>query len=392
MNIREMDWKSSSTHVLFNPRMPASEVRDIELRLNRLQPLESHLWIATSGSTAQVAGQLKWIALSKEAILASARAVNRHLEASSSDVWVNVLPGFHVGGIGIFARAYLSRAQVVDGLLSDTSENKKWDAGHFYSTCLEKNGTLSALVPTQIYDLVQAGLQAPSSLRAIVVGGGALSESLYLEARRLGWPLLPSYGMTECCSQIATASLQSLALSPPSFPDLELLHHVEAKPSSDGRLKIQSSSLLTGLAVLSSDGDRWLDPKIDGWFQSEDMGEIFGRILKIRGRGSDFVKIGGESVDISRLSTLLTEIRVQARSSLDLVIIPIEDERLEYVIHGVAACSADGAAAHEAQKLFEQFNSRVLPFERARKLHFVARIPRSPLQKLLKSELLSLIR
>lgn len=389
LKMRDFDWQSSSTHVLFNPRMPEADAKDIERRLTKLKPLESHLWIATSGSTAQVAGQLKWIALSKSAILASAQAVNEHLATTSKDIWVTVLPTFHVGGIGIYARAHLSGAAVVSA---------KWDPNYFHQTCLENGGTLSALVPTQVYDLVQAKLQAPKTMRAIIIGGAALSESLYLEALQLGWPLLPSYGMTECCSQIATASLKSLKTHPPSFPEFQLLSHIEnieAGQSPEGKIKVKSPSLLTGLAVLSSEGDRWMDPKTDGWFQSEDMGEITrsseGQFLKVRGRTSDFVKIGGESVDLNRLSATLTEVRSQASSAIDLVILPISDERLGSVIHGVAAASEDSAAGQEAKKIFDQFNSRVLPYERVRKLHFVEKIPRSPLQKLLKSELIALI-
>lgn len=399
IKFQEMDWTSASSHVLFNPRMPITEVRDIEKRLTALRPLESHLWIATSGSTAQVAGQLKWIALSKSAILASAQAVNQHLGATSSDIWVTVLPTFHVGGIGIYARAHLSGAKVINGLSQASDETSKWDARQFHQVCLKRRGTLSALVPTQVYDLVQARLQAPASLRGIVIGGAALSESLYQEALKLGWPLLPSYGMTECCSQIATASLESVQANPSTFPELQLLSHVEAAKSSDGRIQVKSPSLLTGLAVLAPGGDhendRWFDPKIDGWFQSEDLGEIHvsskTKFLKVRGRATDFVKTGGESVDLNRLSAVLTEVRTQTGSTIDLVIFPMEDERLGHVIHGVAATEELSPQGQEAKKIFEHFNARVLPFERARKLHFIERIPRSPLQKLLKSELLSIL-
>jgi O-succinylbenzoic acid--CoA ligase len=392
MSWPSIDWNDTSTHVLFNPRTPQDEVQGVEQRLTALRPLDSHFWIATSGSTAQVSGQFKWVALSKAAILASAQAVNRHLNASSSDVWITVLPGFHVGGIGIHARAHLTQSCVIDGLFRDSSGTSKWDARHFHDVCLNEGATLGALVPAQVYDLVQAKLQAPPSLRALVIGGGAFSEALYFEAVKLGWPVLPSYGMTECCSQIATASLQSLKASPPRFPELQVLSHVEVEQIPDGRLRIKSPSLLTGFAVLTPDQDRWIDPKCDGWFQSEDRGDIIrtseGAALSIRGRSSDFVKIGGESVDLNRLSAILTEVRAQAGSSIDLVILPIADERLGTVIHGVAAAAQESPDALEARTLFDRFNSRVLPFERTRKLHFVPQIPRSPLQKLLKSQLL----
>jgi O-succinylbenzoic acid--CoA ligase len=288
----------------------------------------------------------------------------------------------------------LSDARIVDGLISESDNDlRRWDAHHFLRICTKTGGTLTALVPTQVYDLIQAKLQAPASLRAIVVGGAALSESIYFEALNLGWPLLPSYGMTECCSQIATASLESLSANPRRFPEPELLSHVEVSQNDAGKIRVRSPSLLTGFAILSPGGDRWIDPKTDGWFQSEDMGEVLetaqGVFLKVRGRTSDFVKIGGESVDLNRLSGILSELRAKAATSLDLVVIDVSDERLGKVIHGVAAAEVGSADATMAQTIFDQFNARVLPFERVRKIHIVTEIPRSPLQKLLKPQLLA---
>ena len=53
-----------------------------------------------------------------------------------------------------------------------------------------------------------------------MTGGGALDPSLYKQARDLGWPLLPSYGLTECGSQVATASLSSASDMADSFKSL----------------------------------------------------------------------------------------------------------------------------------------------------------------------------
>ena len=110
----QIDWTSDESHVLLNPRMPADE----EARLRSLViDLPAHLWLATSGTT----GALKLTALSKRAMLVSAAAVNRHLAADAQDVWCCVLPEFHVGGLGIFARAFLSGSGVISA---------QWDATH----------------------------------------------------------------------------------------------------------------------------------------------------------------------------------------------------------------------------------------------------------------------
>ena len=346
-----IDFTSDETHLLLNPRMPEEE----RVRLGQLAakfPLRGHVWIATSGTT----GALKLTALSKSAILASAAAVNAHLGGDARDVWCNVLPPFHVGGLGIDARAHLSGARVI---------TRAWDAHVF-----EEGMTLSALVPAQVRDLVDAGVRPPGSMRAIVVGGGALSEELDRAGRALGWPLLPSYGMTECCSQVATATLDS--------PDMILLSHLEGRVGSDGRLAFRGSSTLTGYALV--DGS-FVDPKVDGWFITEDVGSIDGRVVRVEGRSGEFVKIGGESVDLARLDAIADA--VARETGVDAAIIAVPDARLGHVIH----C----AATSEAGEFVEAFNGRVMPFERIRAVHRVDAIPRSALGKLQRSALLGRI-
>ncbi len=330
----DIDWLSDESHVLLNPRMPAEERARLQ---SFVTPLPGHLWLATSGTT----GSLKLTALSKRAMLASAAAVNRHLQSDANDVWLCVLPTFHVGGLGIYARAFLSGARVV---------TSGWEGV-----------TLASLVPAQVSDVVRAQTRAPDSLRAVVIGGGALSSSLYDDARALGWPLLPSYGMTECCSQVATATVDA--------PELVLLDHIEARIEDDGRLSLRSDALFTGYA--SEDG--FADPKNDGWFTTEDVASVDGRVLQVHGRRGDFVKIGGESVDLSRLDRILAELGADAAA------LAIPDERLGHVI-AVAIASAD-------ESVIDAFNARVFPFERARRVIRVPEIPRTPLGKIMRNRI-----
>jgi O-succinylbenzoic acid--CoA ligase len=258
---------------------------------------------------------------------------------------------FHVGGLGIYARAYLSGAEVI---------SMAWDPATF----AEQPMTLSALVPAQVRDLVKAGLTPPKSLRAIVIGGGATSEELYRDAIAAGWPVLPSYGMTECCSQIATAR--------PGSPDLIVLDHIEVEATEESFLAFRGDSLLTG--YITEDG--FHDPKVDGWLITEDRGSLEGNLLRIRGRSGDFIKIGGESVDLARLDQILMSI-----AGLDAAIVAVPDARLGHVIH-LAAASENGA------RIAAEYDARVLPFERARAVHRVAVIPRTPLGKLMRKTLL----
>jgi O-succinylbenzoic acid--CoA ligase len=328
-----IDFESSESHLLLNPRMPAAE----RARLERIVPdIDAHVFVATSGST----GDMKLAALSKRAILASAAAVNERLEVTSRDVWAAVLPPFHVGGLGVYARCHLAGARPLP---------MPWEPRAF----AESEATIASLVPAQVQDLIAAGLKPSKTLRAILVGGGIFN------VEETEWPALPSYGMTECCSTIAISDA--------------LLGHIEARRESDGRLAFRGASLFSGYATEHG----LVDPKIDGWFISEDLGEVDGRTLRVAGRAGDFVKIGGESVDLKRLDRIMYEL-----AGNDAAIIAVADERLGHVIH---------LATVIEPSFVDAFNERVHPFERIRAVHRVESIPRSPLGKLLRPQLLRML-
>lgn len=346
-----IDFESAESHLLLNPRLPPAD----RARLEGMVPSRpAHIYVATSGST----GDMKLVALSKRAVLASARSVNARLGASSADVWCNVLPEFHVGGLGIFARSFLAGSRVV--------RLDSWDARAAIALMKRAGVTLISLVPTQLHDLVRADAAAPVGLRVALIGGGRLEAPLERRARELGWPLLASYGSTECASTIATGGEDGV---------YELLDHLEAS-ERDGRLAFRGSSLLTGYC---GQGGSMTDPKVDGWFVSEDRGTSTGRLIRVEGRGADFIKIGGESVDLGRLDRIAAEVGGTA-----LAVVAVPDARLGFLIELVL----EGEGSAEA---VAAFNERVLPFERARRLHRVAVIPRSPLGKVMRGKLLAFV-
>lgn len=366
-----IDWSSTENVCLLNPRMPPADHKRLLKAVGSANDLENHLWLATSGSS----GRLKLVGLSKQAILLSAQAVNNHLQSTSTDIWLNSLPVFHVGGLGIWARAYLSGATVV------ADENARWNPQNFVSQLKKSATTLTSLVPAQVYDLVLLEMQAPQSLRAVIVGGGAINETLYEKAVRLGWKLLPSYGMTECASQIATAPLGSWETG--HYPPLQPLSHVTLGQSEEGLLKIKSQALLTAYIFLENDTFRKVDPKINDWFTTEDKALIEnGYITKIS-RETHFVKIGGESVDLLRLEMILNELMLFHKFDFDAALVARQDTRLGHTIHLVV----DTSNHIDTQILVENFSKKVLPFERIRHIHHLNKIPRSPLKKLLTADL-----
>jgi O-succinylbenzoic acid--CoA ligase len=367
--MQPLNWKSDESYLLLNPRLPEQQKQTFERLFEQVKEFKQHCWVCTSGTTG---GTLKLTGLSKKAVLLSAQTVNDHIQSTQADIWINPLPQFHVGGLGIFARSYLQNNKIVH-------YTEKWNVHSFYQLMCHHSATLTALVPAQVFDLVQNQLTAPQSLRVVIVGGGALHEFLYHKARSLGWPLLPSYGMTECASQVATASLGSL--NDHQFPPLQILSHMKVFTNAEKHLCIESKSLFTTYAIANNHECQLFDPKINEIFHTEDKGEVKGITLQVNGRSGDFIKIGGETVSFSRLESILEGVKVKHDFKSDVALILIPDSRLGCVVHLMASETQNDKAL---EFLIAEYNSEVLPFERIRFVKKVNEIQRSPLHKMIK--------
>lgn len=367
-----VDWQSDTTYVLCNDAKKEFDRRRVEQLLPRTGEFAGHLWFATSGTTATLPLQSKWVALSKEALLTSAAAVNSHLAVDVKDIWIHALPSFHVGGMGIWARAHLSGSRVVDCRAAAVG---KWDPARFLAMAQDSGATLSALVPTQVYDLVRAGYRAPAPLRAIVVGGAALAPALGEQARQLGWQLLPSYGLSECASQVATASIGD------KEGGLKILSHVEVACDAEDRVSLKSTALLTAYAFQNEEDITIFDPKQNGWLKTEDCGRLEAGYLSYLGRSNNLFKVSGEFVDIEQLESVLLGCALAVGYSGDIALFAKSDERLGHVIH----LAYSGGQADAVTAVVDAFNLQVLPFARIRGLHRVEAIPRTPLGKVIRT-------
>jgi O-succinylbenzoic acid--CoA ligase len=363
---QQIDWLSLETHVLWNPRWDAQTLRKTDRLFTQAPSLSAHLWIQSSGSSVGADESAKWIALSKRAFLISAAAVNRHLHGSAQDIWGLALPLFHVGGLSILARAFLTQSRVA-------RFQRDWDPAAFANWMQDERVTLLSLVPTQLFDLVKINARAPKILRAVVIGGAALSDSLYREATVLGWPVLPSFGMTELCSQIATAE--------PGSRDLKILSHVELKTDPDDSLWIKSEALFTGFLQERQGQVHWETPVFkDGFWKSSDRARLQGGFILPLGRAADYVKVKGEGVDLHSLRTRFAEWWTQ-RSAHDTAIVALPDER-----DGHRLIVAIENAETAVRAIIQEWNSSCFPIERL-EARSVPRIPRSALGKVLWSQL-----
>ncbi len=375
-----IDFESKTTHVVVNPRAKACDRNRAAQWVSTVREAPRGLvWLATSGTT----GAFKLVGLRREAIVASAHASNHHLQARREDTWMLALPRYHVGGIGVLCRAWLTGSRVVEPFAM-----RKWDAGEFVRMASAEDVTLTTLVPAQVFDLVRASAVCPPSLRAIVVGGGALDPSLHDDAFRLGYRVLPSYGLSECASQVATAPLRASIEDSSKDTGLVLLRHIEAKVVPSGCLSLRSPSLLEGYLEDAPAGPRFVDPKRDGWFETSDRVALDGNRLHFFGRAASFIKVGGETVNLDHLRAIFDEVKRASGLEGDMALIARPDARLG---RSIVMVIAQGYAGRTAEDLRDVFNERVMPYERVRALVQVPFVPRSPLGKVLEGELLRMI-
>ena len=334
--------------------------------------LAGHVLFETSGSS----GTPKQVALSKVALLASAGAVNRHLNVSTASCWGLALPLHHVGGFGVAARAFEAgcRFERFGG---------RWNAKAFGEWLQSSAVTHTSLVPTQVHDLAKANLRAPRSLAAIVVGGGHLDTATGQQARNLGWPVLASYGMTEAGSQIATQSLEELGFPYQSSP-IPLLPIWDAKTSADGLLSISGPALFSGYVM----GGRFL-PREAEWHMTSDRAALTNRMLVPLGRVDTLVKILGELVDPEAIERELVAISQGAIQPGTFAIMAVPDERAGHVLVPVFESSINPQLIESTLSSYDNEGRGLL---RLRSPVVVDVLPRNELGKIQRSLLVAVIR
>jgi O-succinylbenzoic acid--CoA ligase len=342
---------------------------------NRFPELAGHVLFQTSGST----GTPKWIALSKDALLLSAAAVNRHLAVDEYSRWGLALPLHHVGGFGVAARAF-EAACAMERYVG------KWNP-QSYASWLEKyKVSHSSLVPTQVHDLVVANLPAPNTIKAIVVGGGLLPTHLGVAARSLGWPVLASYGMTEAGSQIATQSLDELESSYRHSP-LPLLPIWEASVDDESRLSIAGPALFSG--SVRQDGTTWkFEPRHGKWHVTSDLAKLNDRRVTPLGRADTKVKVLGELVDPVEIEQELERCSGNRLRPGSFAVAAVPDERAG---HRLVAVFATGVPPELAETVLASYHQQAAGPVRLSQPIWIEEIPVGDLGKINRTALRRLI-
>jgi O-succinylbenzoic acid--CoA ligase len=327
--------------------------------------------------TSGTEGVRKWVGLTKAALLASARAVNAHFNLTARDHWLLALPVYHVGGFGVLARSFVCGSRV-------TKLVGKWNAAAFVQTCEAVGATLASLVPTQIFDLVAAKLNAPQSMRVVLVGGGALNGELEATALQLGWPIHRTYGMTETASGVAAQRT--------SGADLEVFPIWQVSTDADGVLSVRGEALATGYAVCTAGAWRWESIPAETGLRTRDRVEVLQeagrRCLRFVGREAGSVKILGELVALEPIQNQIEALKLTlGLHGADAAVCDIADLRKE----GSLVLAVSGMGAADAERMQKSLNATLRPLEHIHETRILHAIPRSDLGKIRLAELRALL-
>ncbi len=255
--------------------------------LGILDPDAVYTVLYTSGTT----GHPKGVMLTNANHAASAAASRANLGVVAGDHWLAALPLYHVGGLAIVMRGVLDGVPVV--------LHERFDPATVSAAIRREGVTLLSLVPTMLQRLLdhERDRPFPASLRCVLVGGGPISTPLVERALACRVPILPTYGLTEATSQVATAAPGDAAAWPQSAGkplDGLRVRIAGADASGFGEILVQGATVMAGYLGQPEATARSLR---DGWLHTGDVGRLDrdGRLYVLE-RRADLIVTGGENV------------------------------------------------------------------------------------------------
>lgn len=232
----------------------------------------------------------------------SALGTNKILPLIKGDRWLLSLPLYHVGGLGILFRVFLSGAAVIIPPQEEALDSA-------IKSC---KPTHLSVVPTQLYRLLekQSNKKNLKSFKCILLGGGPVPKSLLQTARHWDLPIHKTYGLTEMASQMVT--------------DGKVLSCQRLKISNEGEILVRGKSLFQGYL----EGKKIKRPLTkDGWFKTGDLGTMdkHGR-LKVLGRRDNMFISGGENIYPEEIESILNRLSMITQS----IVVPVPNKEFGF--------------------------------------------------------------
>jgi len=328
--------------------------------------------------TSGTSGSPRAAVLTHGNFLWSTLASARNLGVRDHDLWLCCMPLHHVGGLSILVRAAMTGTAVL--------LHAHFDADAVNRAIDEDGVTLVSLVPTMLQRLLDArrGRPVPSRLHAALIGGGPASPSLLESAARHSLRALPTYGLTEAASQVATLPLAEwphgleTAGRPLPFTRVEIRDEEDRPlgPGVEGEIVVRGPTVMAGYLGDPEDTQRALRRR---WLRTGDIGmwDVAGRLV-VLDRRADRIVTGGENVSPEEVERVIAGHR--AVRAACVVGLPSREWGQEVA---VAVELAPGTSV-DLQDLREYAGASLSGFKLPRRFLVLPSLPRSASGKLLR--------
>jgi O-succinylbenzoic acid--CoA ligase len=245
-----------------------------------------------------------------------------------------------------------------------------------------------SLVPTMLSRLLahREGRAVPPGLRVLLLGGAAAAPELLARALAAGYPVCPTYGLTESCSQVATAApppvgaARALPMLPLRGSELRIdVDGRDAPPGTPGEIVVRGPTVMRGYLRDPLSTARALR---EGWLYTGDIGCLDAEGgLRVFDRRDDLIVSGGENVYPAEIEAVLLE--HQSVDDVGVAGVPDADLGARVVAWVVAA----PGTAPDVAALQHHCRSRLAGFKQPREFRYVDALPRNAAGKLQRSRL-----
>lgn len=282
--------------------------------------------VTSTGST----GANKEIMLTAGALIASARAANKFLNAHFGETWSLLLPLTHIAAVNVLVRS-LELGTIPVNLTEYESEYPKVD--------------YTAIVPTQLFNALNGDdrlLKHLQSAKAVLVGGAALTPELQEQATTAKIKVVTTYGMSETSGGCVYNGVP--------------LEGVQIAISDSGFIKISGEVLAHNLNLDSQN-----------WFVTSDLGKLVDGHLQVLGRGDDVIISGGENISLSEIENAIS----QSFGNFEFVAFAVSSAKWGQELH-VAVVNAPAKFSEQVEHLLvEKFGNAAKP----KRFHQLPAIP-----------------